>query len=70
MGFEPALLSREDDAASNGPAIDSAWAEACWCKLKDSISLQPHQQGKEKQGGMSRQGRDPAVLLRGPAAEL
>lgn len=56
MGFELAFPSREEDAASYGPSpvVDSVWAEACWCKLKDSTSLQPQGQGQEKQGGMSR----------------
>lgn len=72
MGFKPVFRSGEEDGASYGPSpvIDSAWAETCWCKLKDSTSLQAQGQGKEKQGGMSRWSRDPAMLLRGPAAEL
>lgn len=72
MGFELAIQSRDEDAASYSPTpvMVSVWAEGFWCKLEDPTSLQPQQQGKEKQGGMSRWGRDPAMLLRWPTAEL
>lgn len=71
MGFELVFPSREENAASYGPStLLTVWAEACWCKPKESTSLHPQEPGEKNQGSISRWVMDPAELLRDPAAEL